>query len=138
MADLVLVANSVAPVYPNRAFIRSYIANVSITAGQSLYVNSVGKVDLSSSAASGTKQFAGIALNPAGPGGAVDVLFEGEIAGFTLSTVAYDGLVYISDTAGNLADAAGTATVVVGRVVPRSDSTLTKLLYVRRNMFAQW
>jgi hypothetical protein len=54
--------------------------------------------------------------------------------------VAYDGLVYLSGTAGALADAAnGTKTVVAGRCKCLSDSgTLTKTLYVSESVTTTW
>lgn len=44
--------------------------------------------------------------------------------GFNLDALAYDAAVYISNTDGRLADAAGTTSVVVGRVVPGFAVTL--------------
>lgn len=44
--------------------------------------------------------------------------------GFVLDALAYDAAVYLSDTDGRLADAAGTTSVVIGRVVPGHAITL--------------
>ena len=43
---------------------------------------------------------------------------KGVVDGYDLSGLAYDAPVYLSDTDGALADAAGTVSVVVGRVIP--------------------
>ncbi len=81
--------------------------------------------------AAGTARVMGIALNAAGVGQAVSVILQGHIEGFALSGVAYDAPVYLSDNnSGILGDAAGTVSVVVGRVMPLSDKSLSKVLYV--------
>lgn len=51
--------------------------------------------------------------------------------GDALSALAFGALVYLSDTDGQLADAAGTVTVVVGRVIAAwGNTTADKLLLV--------
>lgn len=141
MADLTVTAAQVALVRPDEARIRSYIAGATVTAGQAIYLASTGKAglcdaDLSTPAA----QFRGIALNGAGAGQVVEVCEKGELYGYDLSGIAYDGLVYASGTAGALNDTAnGTKTVVVGRVKCLSDSgTLTKTLYVSEASTSNW
>lgn len=54
----------------------------------------------------------------------VTVIKKGVIDGFDLSGLAYDAPVYLSDTDGALDTAAGTVSVVVGRVIPASGQTL--------------
>lgn len=138
MADIALTAAQIAPVFPERARIRTYIAAATITAGQAVYQTSAGKAGVADANDSGKEQFRGIALNGAGAGQAVDVLEEGEIYGFTISGLAYDALVYLSNTAGALADAAGAMTVRCGRVMALADSDLTKILYIQSSMTANW
>lgn len=128
MADIAVTAAQVAAVFPQKAEIYSFIATEAITAGQAVYFLSTGKAGVADANASGKQQVRGIALNGAAAGQAVDVLKRGHVAGFTLGT--YNTLVYLSDTAGNLADAAGTVSAPVGRIVALSDSSLTKALYV--------
>ncbi len=138
MADLVVTAAQVAAVFPQEARIRSYIAAATITAGQGVYRNSAGKADLADANGSGTLQFRGIALNGGGAGQAIDVLEDGEVFGFTIAG-AYDSLVYVSNTAGALADAAGGTSIVAGRVTCLTDgSTLTKILYISAKMNGDW
>jgi hypothetical protein len=138
MADLVVTAAQVAAVFPQEARIRSYIAAATITAGQAVYRDSAGKANLADANGSGTLQFRGIALNGGGAGQAIDVLEEGEVYGFTIAG-AYDSLVYLSNTAGALADAAGGTSVVAGRVTSLTDgSTLTKILYISAKMNGDW
>jgi hypothetical protein len=64
----------------------------------------------------------------------VTVIRKGVVDGYDLSGLAYDAPVYLSDTDGALADAAGTVSVVVGRVIPATAVNLgtanDKLLFV--------
>ena len=136
MADVTVTAGQVAVVYPLKAEIFNGIATESVTAGQALYMTSAGKYGVADANASGKQQVRGIALNAAGAGQAVSVLRRGHVAGFTLGT--YDSLVYLSDTAGALADAAGTMSVKVGRVDAISDTALTKVLFVDVNLLTVW
>jgi len=131
MADVTVTATRIAPVFPDEAEIFDMVAAAAITAGQAIYQDSNGKAAVADANAGSSKEkFRGIALNAAGIGQAVSVLKKGHIYGFTLSG-AYDSLVYLSDTAGALADAPSTTnSVPVGRVVALSDSSLTKILYI--------
>jgi len=81
----------------------------------------------------------GIALQSVGAGSAVEVLHQGEINGFGVSALNGDAFVYLSDTAGVLADAAGTMTVPCGRVLALTNGSLmTKVLRVFVQWEAQW
>jgi len=128
MADIAVTAAQVAVLFPHTAEVYSFIAAETITAGQAVYFTSAGKAGVADANASGKQQVRGIALNGAGAGQAVDVVKRGHVAGFTLGT--YNTLVYLSDNAGALADAAGTVSAAVGRIVALSDSALSKALYV--------
>lgn len=132
MADITVTAAQVAPVFTDEAEIYDMIAAVAITAGQAVYQNTAGKAALAdANAGSGAELLVGIALNAAGAGQAVSVLKRGALAGYTLSGVAYGGTVYLSDTAGALADAPSTTkSIAVGKVQSMSNSDLTKVLYV--------
>ena len=130
MADITCTAAQVAPVFPDAAEIFDFVASETITAGQPVYITSAGKIGVGDANGSGTDTFRGIALNGGGAGQAISVLKKGHIYGYTLSG-AYDSLVYVSNTAGSLADAAGGTSLIVGRVVPLSDSSYTKVLYVQ-------
>jgi hypothetical protein len=137
MADITVTAAKVAPVFPQHCTIRDYIAAETITAGQAVYILTTGKVGVADANAAGKQQFRGIALNGGGAGQAISVLHEGEVAGFTLAGDA-DSLAYLSNTAGALADAAGTMNVVAGRVKCLSDADLTKVLFVKTQWEADW
>lgn len=131
MTAIALTAALIKVVFPEKAKIFDMIAAVTITAGQAVYQNSAGKAALADcNAGSGAEQVRGIALNGGGAGQAISVLVEGHVAGYTLAG-AYDSFAYLSATAGGLDDAPGaTNTVIVGRVVALSNSSLTKVLYV--------
>lgn len=133
MTAVTVTATQISLPDPQKCTIRSYIATETITAGQAVYILTTGKVGVADANASGKQQFRGIALNGGGAGAAIDVLHDGEVAGFTLSGNA-DTFVYLSDTAGGLDTSAGTMTVRCGRVVCRSDKDLTKVLRV----FTRW
>ena len=107
------------------------IAGVAIEAGQAVYINSSGKAALGDASAAGTAVVIGIALNDAQVDQALAVLHKGFCEGFTLSSLAYGAVVTLSDTAGDL-DSGGSPTVSapVGRVMPTSETSPSKLLYV--------
>jgi hypothetical protein len=130
MADLTVTAADVAPVFPKSAIIRSAIAAETITAGQSLFVDTAGKVQLADANAANEQQTRALALEGGGAGQGISILIEGEVYGFTLTDQAYDTPIFQSDSVGALADAAGTLNVPVGVVRALTDSgTLTKVLY---------
>lgn len=138
MANLSIGSNGVSLVQADKAEIRDMIAVEAITAGQPVYQTTAGKAGVADANAAGKQQFRGIALKDAAAGQPVPVLKRGFISGFVLSGVAYDGLVYLSDTAGSLADAAGTMTVNCGRVCAKTDPDLTKILYVEADWLRAW
>ena len=88
--------------------------------------------------AANLQQCRGIALNAAGAGEPVDVLKRGHVYGYTLTNQSHDDPIFLSDTAGALADAAGTLEVPVGLVAPMADKDLTKVLYVDARWGADW
>lgn len=66
----------------------------------------------------------GIATKSAAAGEPVTVVRRGILDGWDLSGMNYDAAVYLSDTDGRLDTAAGTVTVILGRVVPGTATTL--------------
>lgn len=56
-------------------------------------------------------------------GMSVTAIRRGVLDGYNFSQ-AYDAAIYLSDTDGTLADAAGTVSTVVGRVIPATATTL--------------
>jgi hypothetical protein len=138
MSDITIDTNGISLVFSNEAEIRDMIAAEAITAGQPVYQTTAGKAGIADANASGKQQFRGIALKDAAAGQPVPVLKRGYLSGYALSGVAYDGLVYLSDTAGKIADGVGTMTVNVGRVNAIPDADLTKILYVEADWLRAW
>lgn len=131
MGDIAVTAAQVAVCFPEKAEIFPAIAAETVTAGQALYLAaSTGKVGLADEDASAEKSYVfGVALNGGGAGQAIDVLRRGHVYGFTVSGLNYALPVSLSNTAGALLDT-GATTNIVGRVVPLSNSDLTKVLFV--------
>lgn len=131
MGDIALTAAKIAVVDPDKAWIDTYIAGVTITAGQFVYgIVSSGKVGLADEDASAEASWViGVALQGAVAGQSLQVLRRGKVYGFTLSSHAYWLPCSLSATAGALLDT-GATTNIVARVVPLSDADLTKVLEV--------
>lgn len=129
MADLALTAAQIAVVYPDRAEMYTKTCGGTVTAGQTLYQDAAGKVQVADANAAGLQQTRFLALEAGGDGDTISVLKEGHVYGFTI-TQAYDAPLFQSDTAGAIADAAGTLTVPVGIVDAVNDQgTITKVVY---------
>jgi len=133
MADLSPTAASVRNASPvGQSIVTDFIAAVAIDAGEGVYINSSGKAALADASAAGTAVCVGVALESVSAGEAVPVLQVGYVEGMGVSAVAYNTIVKVSDTAGAFDNGAGSPTVScpVGRVMPATDGSLTKLLFV--------
>lgn len=117
MADIVVTAANVGLTYPEKSRGRtfSHKAGVAITAGQVVYLTSAGTLALADASASGTAKPHFVALDSGGAGQTIRVVEAGVIAGYTFSQD-IGATIYLSDTAGAFADAAGTVSAVAGRV----------------------
>jgi hypothetical protein len=127
MADLTLTGTKVN-VCHERDLVNNVLAAVAITGGQVCYVvAATGKANLASAAAASTAQVGGLAIptkqsgSSGGVGQPVALAQDAEVEGFDLSGLAYWAPIYLSNNAGKLADAAGTVSVVVGRVIPTTE-----------------
>lgn len=129
MADLALTAAQISLSKPQEAEVDFAICAVAVTTGQSLYVDANGKAALADANAGGAQQTRALALEGGAIGQSISILKRGRVFGFTI-TQAYDAPIFQSDTAGALADAAGTLTVPVGVIEAITDDpTLTKILF---------
>lgn len=131
MANLSITADDVAAV----KVIEQYTgpAAEAITAGQYVRFNTTnGKVELGNGTSAAEARRGGIALRSAAAGETLTFVRKGVLdVGDALATLTYDDDVYLSDTDGTLADAAGTTSLVVGTVVPGyAATTPDKLLRV--------
>jgi len=138
MADIALTAAQVEPIDLMSAEILSGIAEEAITQGQVVYMTTTGTIGVADANAAGKQQARGIALSAVGAGQAVDYLKRGRVAGFTVSGVDCSAPLYLSDTAGALADAAGTMSVVCGIVVAMTDKSATRVLYADFRYGPNW
>lgn len=105
-----------------------------ITAGGPVRIDTNGKFTPANATDTTENRIYGIAKKTVGAGEAVTAIRKGVMDGFDLSAKAFDAPIYLSDTDQRLADAAGTTTVVVGRVIPAWGQTAgtaaDKLLFV--------
>jgi hypothetical protein len=117
-------------VFPSQIVAYPAVAGAATTIGAACYYNASGNAALSDASAAGTAKFDGIVLEAVSSGYGITLLRCGIMAGFDLSNLAYGAPVYLSDTAGALAETAGSVEVIVGYVVPLSDPDRTKVLLV--------
>lgn len=131
MSDITVTAAQIAPVFPQKAEIYDLLAAAAITAGQIVYTTTAGKADLADASAAGTIVNLGVALNAAAAGEAVSVLKRGHVAGFAITSLNGAAKLYVSNTSGAAADAAGDNSAVIGTVtaIPTVGG-VSKLLFV--------
>ena len=98
-------------------------ATEAILAGAPVRIHTDGKFTNANGTTSGEARVYGIATKSVAAGAAVTAVKRGILDGFTF-TQAYDAPIYLSDTDGTLADAAGTVSTIVGRVIPGTATTL--------------
>jgi len=138
MADIVVTAAQVEAIDPLQAEIYNFIAAETITQGQIVYMTTTGTVGVADANVAGKQQARGVALNGGGAGQAISVLKRGRCAGFTVSGVNASAPLYLSDTAGALADGVGTMTVPCGIVVAMPDKDATDVFYADFRWRADW
>ena len=138
MTDIAVDATKVGAVFSIQAEIIDLIAGATITAGQIVYTATDGKVGIADANATGLEQARGIALAGAVAGQVVPVLKKGGCEGFVVSGLDGDAVLYLSDTAGALADAAGTLEVVAGRVMVLPDGNASKIGYFDFSWASIW
>lgn len=96
-----------------------------ITAGMAVRLDTTnGKWTKANGSAAGEARAWGVATRTAPSGGALTAIRKGVMDGWDLSAMAYDDPVYLSDTDGRLSTVAGTTSVVIGRVIPGTSTTL--------------
>ncbi|HEX5704864.1 MAG TPA: hypothetical protein VFX97_16825 [Pyrinomonadaceae bacterium] len=92
-------------------------AGVAIAAGQSVRQDATtGKWALADASVAGTADAYGMAVKTVPAGLPVTAIRRGVIEGFDLTDQDYGEQIFLSDTAGAIADAAGTVSKVVGDV----------------------
>ena len=119
---------------PINSRVKSYIAGAAITKGEAVAQATDGKIHPADASTSGGylfEQVKGIALNAGGAGQAIDVLWDGEVYGYTVSGLNCGDLIYLSDTEGRLSTVLGTGDVWMGRVTCLADKNLTKVAHIQ-------
>lgn len=106
-----------------------------ISAGQAVRLDtSTGKFTKSNGTSTGEARIYGIATKTVAAGEPLTAIRKGVLDGYALASLNFDAKVFLSDTDGTLADAAGTVEVVIGRVIPATGVTLgtayDKVLFV--------
>ncbi len=93
-----------------------------------------GNLELGNATTAAEAKRGGIALQPATVGEAVTIVEDGVLdVGEALDALAFDAPVFLSNTDGMLADAAGTVSVQIGKVVPGwAATTADKLLQIEK------
>jgi hypothetical protein len=97
------------------------IASVNLAAGVSVYIDTNGKLAIADANGSGTDKWRGITMYKVNAGQSVSVLRRGTITTYDLAALAFDAPIYLSNTAGKLADAAGGTSLLVARVIAVPD-----------------
>ena len=136
MTDIVVTAAQVGRVHPDKDECLSVQLAATVTAGQALYQTTSATFDLADANGSGTIQARGIAVEGGAAGAWVTMMKRGWLYGFAVSALDGDALLYLSITAGALADATGGTNVVCGLVIQSSNAT--KLVYVEFDWMRVW
>ena len=129
MADLSVNTGQAGRVQPGNDVALALRAGAPVTPLQAVHTDTDGDVILSDASLAGTAIFDGVVMNGAADGGTVTVVREGAVFGFDLSSQTYGDVIYLSDTAGALADAAGTVSVAVGKVIKLNGEKVVYLGY---------
>jgi hypothetical protein len=135
MADLTIVAARVALVRGDDEHQETAPASAAIDAGSLCYIDTNGKwAEADADTAAQVNGHWGIAINTATTANeAITCAMKDSLLdlGDALDALAFNAPVYASNVAGNIGDAAGTTSQIVGRVVPGWGSTTPdKLLQI--------
>ena len=135
MADIALKAATSTAVATLPNIQHTFIANAAMDRLTPVYiVAATGKVAATDADADATADAWGVTARDCVAGEAVTVIRQGLVDGLTLDSLNYGATLYVSGTAGRIADAAGAAEKVVGHVLPVAGTTIgvaaDKLFYV--------
>jgi hypothetical protein len=99
------------------------VAAEAVLAGAPVRIDTAGKFTNANGTTTTENRIYGIATRTVAAGEPVTAVRRGLLDGFTFSQ-AFDAIIYLSDTDGRLADAAGTVSTIVGRVMAGTATTL--------------
>lgn len=97
------------------------VAAEAVTAGAPVRIDTTtGRFTNANGSAADEARAYGIATKTVAAGQSLTAIRRGVLGGFDFDSgpTAFDAAIYLSDTDGRIADAAGTVSVVVGRVLP--------------------
>lgn len=117
MANIALYTANKVEVVDSYAQI-SGVTGGAVTAGSAVRINTSGKFIHGNATDTTNNPIYGIVTKTRASGENCTVIRRGVLDGYDVESLAYWAPIYLSDTAGALADAAGTTTVIVGRVIP--------------------
>lgn len=125
MANINLVTANTVRIVGTPVIQRTIPADEAIVAGAPVrFVAATGRFTNANGTDAAEAAIWGVATRTVAAGQPVTAVRLGTLDGFDLSGLNFGAEVYLSDTDGRLADAAGTVEVVVGRVVPGTATTL--------------
>lgn len=124
MADFALTTANRVEVVKVFEMLPPLIAAEAIVAGAPIRIDTNGKATNGNGTSTTENNVKGIATKTVAAGQAVTALKKGIMDGYAFGSTAYAAPVYVSDTDGTLADAAGTASKTVGYVFPGNAVTL--------------
>jgi uncharacterized protein with beta-barrel porin domain len=106
----------------------------SLAVGDAVRIDTNGKWTGSNGSSTTENRIYGILVSKDPAGAVGTAIRKGVVDGFALTALAYDAIVYLSDTDKTLADAAGTVSTIVGRVIPATapitGTAYDKLLFI--------
>lgn len=124
MANIALVA-------ANRVFVVQSYKQLTFPAAEAIVAGAPVRLDTATGrwtnangSSAGEARAKGIATKSVQAGEGLTAIQSGIMDGYDLTALAYDAQVFVSDTDGRLGDAAGTVSVVAGRVIPGFATTL--------------
>jgi hypothetical protein len=123
MADIALTTANKVEVVGAPVLQLTLQAAEAITAGGIVRIDTNGKFTPGNGTTTTEAAIYGVATKTVAAGEYVTAIRRGRMDGFVFSG-AYWAAIYASDTDGRLADAAGTVSVVVGRIIPKTGTTL--------------
>lgn len=130
MADLTRTEAQVSRLFALHEIVVDFLASEAIEAGQPVVVGTDGKCAVADGSTGGNAALTrGIAAKAGDAGASIPVLKLGGLGGFDVSGLNCGDPVYVSATAGELADAAGAVSFQIGTVQLLTDGQ-TKYIYV--------
>lgn len=94
-----------------------------LAVGDAVRIDTTGKFTGANGSTTTENRIYGILVSKDPAGAVGTAIRKGVVDGFALTALAYDAIVYLSDTDKTLADGAGTVSTIVGRVIPATATT---------------